>query len=127
MILYDFTRLLCKYSVTFQLVRKTGGEYVGGKWVEGETVTTTMKGAITPYTESKIYQSGGVLTTKDRVLYLVRHLEAPLTGLEVIYGGNVYSVQNGADYGDYGTVATYTLKWVSSFNGGDSDNNASNE
>lgn len=111
--LYNFTRLIRKYSVDFTLVRTQGGSFVSGKWVDGGEVRTEMRGAIVPMGERKIYSSGGVYTTDDRELYLLKPLEAPLSGLTVIHNKNTYSVEQSRDFADYADVALYTLKWVS--------------
>lgn len=116
--IYRFRRLIDKYSVPFQLVKEGKGAFVGGKYEKGAPVVLDMMGAITEIRESKIYQSGGYLTTQDRVLYLPEPLEDPLEGLKVVHRGNEYKVESLADYSEYGDVATYTLKWVSSFDGG---------
>jgi len=109
--LYNFTRLIRKYSVTFCLHRIQGA-YVGGKWEKGGETVQEMRGAIVPMGDRKIYSSGGTYTSKDRELYLMRPLEAPLSDLRVVYKGNTYTVEVGRIYEDYADVAVYTLKWV---------------
>ena len=111
--LYNFKRLINKYSVTFRLQKKSGGAFVGGKWEQGEPVITEMRGAIVPMSERKIYGSGGAYTTQDRELYLTKPLEAPLSALRVLYKGNTYAVEEGRNFEDYADVAIYTLRQVS--------------
>lgn len=113
--LYDFTRLINKYSVSFTLVIPSEGSYVGGKFVEGEAERTNLKGAIIPMSESKVYQSGGTYTSKDRQLYLLSPVKKALKGSSIEYDGNVYSIESETDYKDYCDAAVYNLKWVSSF------------
>ena len=110
--LYNFTRLINKYSVPFCLHRSQGS-YVGGKWVQGGEVVTPMRGAIVPVSERKVYDSGGTYTTQDRELYLLKPLEAPLSQYRVVYKGNVYAVENGRNFEDYADASMYDLKWQS--------------
>lgn len=111
--LYNFTRLIQKYSVSFTLCREQDGKYVSGKWEEGEPIKTLMRGAIVPMGERKIYDSGGTYTAQDRELYLTKTLGKPLSELTVIYGGNNYKVEESRDFSDYADVVIYVLKWVS--------------
>ena len=110
--LYNFTRLINKYSVSFCLHRNQGS-YVSGKWVQGGEVVTQMRGAIVPISDRKVYDSGGTYTAQDRELYLSKPLEAPLSDYRVVYKGNVYAVENGRNFEDYADVAVYDLKYQS--------------
>lgn len=110
--LYNFTRLISKYSVAFCLHRTKGG-YVGGKWEAGSEIVSQMRGAIVPLSDRKVYGSGGTYTTQDRELYLTTPLQAPLSEYRVVYNGNYYAVEEGRNYEDYADVAVYILKWVS--------------
>ena len=110
--LYNFTRLIRKYSVTFCLHRTQGG-YVAGKWEEGGEAVKEMCGAIVPISDRKIYDSGGTYTTQDRELYLTKPLHGDLSEYQVIYKGNTYTVEEQRDFEDYADVAVYTLKYVS--------------
>ena len=113
--LYNFARLIKKYSVNFVLVIPGEGKYIGGKYTEGEAEEMSMSGAIIPMSESKVYQSGGTYTSKDRQLYLLKPMEKALKGGKVKYDGNIYSIETETDYKDYCDAAVYNLKWVSSF------------
>ena len=110
--LYNFTRLITKYSNPFTLVTLSGGGYVGGKYVEGTETETTLTGAIVPVSDSKIYQSGGVLTQKDRQLYMKTPISNSLTGAKVKYKGNEYNIEQETNYEDYADAYVYTLRWV---------------
>lgn len=110
--LYNFARLIRKYSVTFCLHRTQGG-FIGGKWEDGGEIVTEMRGAIVPLSEKKIYGSGGTYSTQDRELYLTKPLTAPLSALKVVYNTNTYAVEEGRNFEDYADVAVYTLKWLS--------------
>lgn len=86
--IYDFSRLIAKYGVPFEMVTKEKGEYSGGVYKEGKETVTPVTGAIIPMTESKIYQSGGTLTTKDRQLYYRGKFAEALKGAVVRYNYN---------------------------------------
>lgn len=110
--LYNFKRLIEKYSVEFCLHRKQGG-YVAGKWEQGGELVKHMRGAIVPLRDGKVYSAGGTYTSKDRELYLLKPLRAPLSEYTIFYKGDSYSVEEGRNFEDYADVAVYTLKWVS--------------
>jgi len=113
--LYNFTRLINKYAVCFEIIESKGGEYVGGRWQERETETKEGFGAIIPLAERKIYRSGGSCTAKDRQLYTINPLEGTLKNIKVRYKDNIYSVEQETDYSDYSDVFVYVLKYVSMF------------
>ena len=110
--LYNFARLIRKYSVEFCLHRTQGG-FVGGKWEQGGELVKRMRGAIVPTGDRKNYGSGGTHTTEDRELYLLEPLKAPLSEFRVVYKGNAYAIEEGRNFEDYADVVVYTLKWVS--------------
>lgn len=110
--LYDFTRLINKYSVPF-CFHRTQGSFVGGKWEQGGESVKQMIGAIVPLSDKKIYGSGGTYTSKDRELYLSEPLKNDLAECSVVYNGNRYAVEEGRNFNDYADAAVYTLRWVS--------------
>ena len=110
--LYNFKRLIKKYSVTFCLHKSQGG-YVSGKWEEGGELVKEMRGAIVPMSDRKIYGSGGTYTSQDRELYVSEPLEGSLSDVKVVYKDNTYAVEEGRNFEDYADAAVYTLKWVS--------------
>ena len=111
--LYDFTRLISKYSVSFLLRHTSKGKYVSGKWVPGEEIIEEMQGAIVPISDRKVYDSGGTYTTMDRELYILQPLPDPLSEYYVIYKENVYAVETGRNFSDYADAMIYTLKYQS--------------
>lgn len=115
-ILFDFSRLLKKYSVECQLIRESGGgSYVGGNWVpEPASDPETVSGAVIPMTDHKIYQSGGTYTTQDREL--ITKTEIPLEpAAYIIYHDGKYHVESENDYSEYAGFHDYNLKRVSAF------------
>lgn len=111
--LYNFVRLINKYSNTFELITESEGAYVNGKWQAGLATVTEMEGAIIPLSESKIYQSGGTLKKTDRQLYTT----TPITDLnaKIRYKGKTYSIEEDTNWEDYADAYFYILKWVNSF------------
>ena len=109
--LYNFTRLIRRYSVEFCL-HKQQGEYVGGKWEVGGEVVEKMRGAIVPMSDRKIYGSGGTYTQGDRELYITKPLTGNLSDFKVIYKGITFGVEESRNYGDYADVYVYVLKRV---------------
>ena len=112
--LYNFKRLIKKYSVTFCL-HKIQGEYVGGKWEQGGEIVREMQGAIVPMSDRKIYGSGGTYTEQDRELYVSTPIGTPLSDFRVVHKGSVYTLEESRNFEDYADAAVYTLKWVSKY------------
>lgn len=113
--LYNFDRLIDKYSGDFTLVSETEGNYIGGKYISGETTEITLRGAIVPIADNKVYQSGGTYTTKDRELYMRTPIDKPLETVKVRYKNNEYKIEQVKDFSDYANAYIYLLKWVSGF------------
>lgn len=105
--LYQFKRLIEKYSVPFTLLVETDGHYEVGEWVEGKSEDTEENGALVPLPSSLIYQSGGRLTQYDRHLYIEK--EIPLKS-KVLYKGVTYHVESKTPYADYADFNQYVLK-----------------
>ncbi|BBP87476.1 hypothetical protein BsIDN1_10940 [Bacillus safensis] len=85
---FNFMKLIDKYSVTFDLIVQSAGDYDDlGRWQDGESITTTQRGALVVLPSQLIYQSGGRLTTFDRQLYISKSVEIPLKS-KVIYKGS---------------------------------------
>lgn len=110
--MYDFTRLVKKYSSQIEIVTHVKGEYVNGKYVRGEEVVTESEGAVVPMTQRKIYQSGGTLKTTDRQLYALQEIPGPLDGAEIRHKGKTYKVEEDTDYTDYSDAHVYIMRWV---------------
>lgn len=113
--MYDFNRLIEKYSTQFQFKGTSGGNYIGGIFIPAEVGLAQMMGAIVPIKAQKIYQSGGTLTSKDKQLFSSAQLAGSLDGAKIIYKGNSFSIEQDTDYSDYSDIYVYLLKWVSAF------------
>ncbi len=115
---FNFNRLISKYSREFTVIVNSEGEYdAKGDWVDGEKREITMTGAIMAMSESKVYNSNGAYTSKDKVLYMTEPLSDALFDCDVKFLGNVYKIDSTveADDADFTGVYHYILKWVSVF------------
>ncbi len=110
-----FSDLVNNYSVPFQLILpgETSGEYVDGEWVPNNLEAVIRYGAIVPYENRQIFQSGGKITTSDRQLVFVGSI--PI-GSIVIDGENRYEIEREDPYAEhYSDTNIYHLKAVSVF------------
>lgn len=120
---FNFDNLIKKYSSEFKAITFANGYYNDvGDWVKGDEIETNLKGAIVNFTESKIYRSSGLLTSQDRHLFMLEPIPDALKSSKVIHDNKVYSIETSEDDSIFTGVWAYTLKWVSAFEGGDSDN-----
>ena len=113
--LYDFKRLINKYSNSVELLTEHEGSYIGGVWKAGLLTRDFIQGAVIPMSESKIYQSGGTLSKTDRQLYTICPIPSPLANSKIKYKDKIYSIEEDTDYSDYADAYSYVLKWVSGF------------
>lgn len=120
--LFNFTRLINKYSRSFTLITPgEGGGYVGCKWVAAEPVRTIAQGAIVPVAasnsagtsaDSQLYHPGGAYIEGVRRLYMLSPISKPLKGAQVECNGDTYQIEQDTDYGDIAGVYIYMLKRV---------------
>lgn len=111
--LYDFRRLINKYSCSFTLITKGEGKYEGGIYVDGEPIEQEMTGAVVPMSSKKIYGSGGTYTAQDKQLYMYSEIPKALLGSQVKYNDCVYNIEEDSDYSEFADVWEYVLKRVS--------------
>ena len=112
--LYNFARLIKKYTVSCQLVDTTEGSWQAGVWVKGDTTTQDISGAIVPITEKRIQNSGGsykqgdceFITTQPVVIHSNTYL---------VHNGEKYKLEDSTDYSDYADFNTYVARRVSAF------------
>ena len=86
----NFSSLIETFAVDFQLVLPSvegAGKYIHGEWFPTNEEPKTVSGAIIPYDNRTIYQSGGTLTSSDRQLAYVGSI--PL-GSKIIDMGKEY-------------------------------------
>lgn len=126
---YDFTDLIRRHSVSFEVLTYTQGEYINGKYRKGAETVTQCRGAILPtskYTsmnDSKAYGPGGTYSEKDRILYMTVPLDGALKETKVRYNGDIYSVETAQIFAEYSPTFIYVMKWVEPFtlSGGDTE------
>lgn len=116
MLVFDFSDMLAEYSLPLTMLQPgTPGYYDdNGQWVPGsDYVEVPITGALIPFSQNEIYQSGGRLTQSDRQL-LIDNSDIPMK-TEIVHGGQKYSVEGKTPYSDYADFDQYELKWVSAF------------
>lgn len=113
--IYDFSRLIDKYSNIVELITEQKGKYEDGKYVSEPSSVTEISAVVIPYTESKVYQSGGTIKKTDRQLYVKTPIPLPLENVKIRYHNKTYSVEEDINYGDYADVYVYQIKWVNNF------------
>lgn len=114
---FDFSGLMNKYSVDFVILSAGEDHYNDlGDWVTDEPQEQAKRGAIIGISENKIYRSDGVLTEKDKQLYMLESL-GKIDKAHVVYNGNKYKVEQEPNEGNaqFTGVFSYVLKWVSAF------------
>lgn len=118
--LFHFSDLVDKYSVPCTLVVIDKGEYKDGEYQPGERTDTEITAAVISMSQQKIFESGGILTSADRTMYILK--EKDLIDLEsggayyIVHHGKSYKVEASGLYGeDYADFNEYTLRRVDSF------------
>ena len=109
--LYNFKRLIEKYSVPCQHIARQPGYYdEDGIWREPEEVTRDTKAAILPVPERTLYESGGRYTAEDRLIISLEAL--PMQSL-IVYKGHNYRIEEETDFSEYADFFQYLAKRVS--------------
>lgn len=112
--IYNFNRLVNKYSNDITVKFSGEGKYVNGRYVPGESSKTTVRGAVIPYSTSKIFQSGGNIKLTDMQLYTLDPVGFDLDTVKIIYKDKTYNVEQDTDYTDFSDVYVYKLVYVES-------------
>lgn len=113
---YNFKRLIEKYSSDFTAITLLKGYWNDlGVWVDGDTITTPLRGAIIALKESLILRSEGALTEKDKQLYMLEPIDNKLHGATVVYDGDAYKLPDSVENAKFTGVYAYTLKYISAF------------
>lgn len=111
-----FSSLVKEYSVPIVIIRPDGdqgGEYINGEWFPKTKKPEHLEGAVIPYTDREIFQSGGSLTARDRQLAFLGELEL---GTKVIDKGFTYEIISVSPYMDhYSDTNLYQLREVDCF------------
>ena len=112
--LYNFSRLIKKYSVECQLVNVTEGNWKAGTWQEGDTTKTEIKGAIVPITEKRIQNSGGSYKQGDCEFITTELIEIN-SNTYLVCNDKKYKLQDSTDYSNYADFNIYIARRVSAF------------
>ena len=111
---FDFSSLISDFANDFTVVTRGGGKYnSSGEWEHGEETSTTYRGAIIGFRESKILRSEGTLTTKDKHLFMQQKLPEALVGSKIAYQGQEYLIQSETENAEFTGVYSYVLRWCS--------------
>lgn len=112
--LYNFARLIKKYTVSCQLVSFAEGKWSAGEWVDGEKTTTPIDGAVVPINEKRIQNSGGSYKQGDCEFITTQ----PITlnsDTYLVHKDKIYKLEDTTDYSDYADFKTYVARRVSAF------------
>lgn len=115
---FQFNWLVNKYSTNYELEIEPEAvlNKLTGKYEKGTSTKESRQGVIVPYEEVKIYQSGGVITAKDRLL--ISTFPINIERSFVNHRNSRYKVESETPYSEYGDFYNYRLKYVSSFQKG---------
>lgn len=114
MLLYKFARLIEKYGVSCQLVEISEGSWKAGVWIEGETTTTDINGAIVPISEKRIQNSGGSYKQGDCEFITIKPLVIH-SNTYIVHKDKKYKLEDTTDYSDYADFNIYVARRVSAF------------
>ncbi|MCY1690734.1 hypothetical protein OVA29_08700 [Exiguobacterium sp. SL14] len=105
---YAFKRLINKYSMNLPYTWTVDGQRdpETGEWLEGTVQTRTIQAAIFPVDKAVVYESGGRLTSANRLLYSLQPLDARGT---VFHEGTNWRIEQMGDYTDFADFHRYTL------------------
>ena len=112
--LYNFARLIKKYSVLCRLVTFGEGSWKAGEWQEGEQSTKDIIGAIVPINEKRIQNSGGSYKQGD-CEFITTELIEITSNAYLVHNGKKYKLQDSTDYSNYADFNVYVARRVSAF------------
>ena len=86
-----------------------------GKWVTTEGKRQNIRGAVIGFRESKIYRSGGTITSKDKHFFTHQPIPDALIGANAVFRGQRYTIEAETENAEFTGVYSYVLRWVSAF------------
>lgn len=121
--IHKFSRLLKKYESEFEVVLPNKDEGVerneyddlGNLIIRDTLVPVKVLGSIMPLSYREVYQSGGAITTSDRILR-ISTVNSPSFMLslphktKIIHKGKTFFTEGVADFLDFADFCRYTLK-----------------
>lgn len=118
--LFEFKSLIEEYTVSFMIEhpvvvdpKTVERDNLGNPLKAPPNVPVEAKGALIPFPQRAIYQSGGRLTESDRTLYSLDQ-NIPIKS-KILHDGLTYHVESKTPYDPYADFAVYTCKAVSAF------------
>lgn len=114
MALYNFERLIQKYSVDCQLVTIAKGKWSAGVYQKGAEKVTDISGAVIPITETRVQSSGGTYKQGDCEFITTQPIEITDETFLAVHDKK-YKLENSTDYSDYADFNIYVARRVSSF------------
>ena len=114
MLLYKFARLIKKYAVSCKLVEFAEGYWKAGKWHEGEKTETDISGAVVPFTEKRIQNSGGSYKQGDCEFITLEPIEIK-SNTYLVHKNKKYKLEDSTEYSDYADFNVYVARRVSAF------------
>lgn len=114
MTLYNFERLIEKYSVVCKLVRKGEGYWLAGEYHDGNMIETEINGAVVPISERRVQNSGGSYKQGDCEFITTQPIETIGT-VHLVHNGKTYKLEDSTDYSDYADFNIYVARRVSAF------------
>lgn len=114
MSLYNFERLINKYSVDCKLVTFAEGSWKAGTWQEGAKSETDISGAVVPITEKRIQSSGGSYKQGDCEFITTQPIKIT-SDTFLLVNGKKYKLEDSTDYSNYADFNIYVARGVSSF------------
>lgn len=111
-----FKEVIEQNSVPFTAIIDQEGQYINGKWVQGNSVEVQMSGIILPLSNDDLkYIESGVYTVKEKKLYVVEPIKIDT---KVEYKGDTYTIQSFKDLTDYTDVCIYLMRYRENAEGG---------
>lgn len=117
---FEFSDLIERYTIPFMIQyavvtdpNTIERDNLGKQLKAPPNEAVPAEGALLPLPQRTIYQSGGLLTESDRMLYSLDH-DIPNKS-KIFHEGITYHVESKTPYRPYADFSTYTLKAVSAF------------
>ena len=113
---FDFSDLIGDFENSFTVLTYAESGYnEKGDWVDGQPERIELTGAIIGFRESKIFNSDGAITAKDKRLFMLQRLPDALIGAKAVYQGQEYMIESELENAEFTGVYSYLLRWVSAF------------
>lgn len=104
--LYNFAGLIQKYEVSVPYTIEAAGyrDPATGRWVDGIQSTTDRLMAVLPADKQAVYESGGRITSANRIIYSRSALDVRGS---IFFEGARWTIETYGDYTTYGDFFRY--------------------